>query len=157
MKNRLLPTGDTTQGGMQVKERLGLDLSCDLGTNAQCTARLVYNYESASALNALQHFLDVPGEHGAQVDELDPRLTSRFGHERSERGRRIREQRERRLAVVHGRAPREQRQVCTGHQDLCSAQRKLVIVDWDLLDRGAVENLGFHKDDRIWVTYRGEK
>lgn len=153
MKKHLLPTGNTTHGGLQLKERLGLNLSCDLGTNAPCTTGLVYNHESAGALNALHHRLDVPGEHGAQVDELDPRLASWFGHEWSERGRWVREQRERRLAVIHGRAPREQRQVCTGYQDLCAAQWELVIVDWDLLDRGAIENLGLQEDDWIWVTY----
>jgi hypothetical protein len=52
----------------------------------------MHNDELAGALDRL----DVPGEDGARVDELGPRVMSRF---RYERGGCIREQRERRLAV----------------------------------------------------------
>ena len=150
---RLLPTGDTPHGGAQLKKRPGLNLGCDLGANPCGTARLVYNHEPAGALDALDHRLDVPGEHGAQVDELDARAARRFGHERRELGRCVRQKRERGLAVVDGRAPREQGQVGAGHEDLCASERELKVVDRDLLDRGAVEDLGLHEDDRIWVAY----
>ena len=142
---------------MKPKERLGLDLGRNLGANARGAARLVHNDESARAPDALDDGLDVPGEDGAQVDELDLGATGRFGHERRERGGWVREQREGRLAVVHRRAPREQRQVGAGHEDLRAREGKLKVVDRDLLDRGAVEDLGLHEDDRVWVAYRGEE
>ena len=142
---------------MKLKERLGLNLSRDLGADARGAARLVHDDESASTLDALEDGLDVPREDGTQIDELDPRATGRFRHERRERGGWVREERESRLAVIHGRAPREQRQVGAGHEDLCAPEGKLKVVDRDLLDRGAVEDLGLHEDDGIWVAYRGEE
>ena len=142
---------------MKLKERLGLNLSRDLGANARGTARLVHNDEPAGALDALDDSLDVPRKHRAQVDEFDPRAARRFGHQGCERGRRVHEQRESRLAVVHGGAPREQRQVRARHEDLCAPERELKVVDRDLLDRGAVEDLGLHEDDWIRVAYRGEE
>jgi len=142
---------------VKLKERLGLNLSRDLGADARGATRLVHDDESTGALDALDDGLDVPGEDGAQVDELDPRATRRFRHERRERRGWVRKQRESRLAVIYGRAPCEQRQIGAGHEDLCAPEGKLKVVDRDLLDRGAVEDLGLHEDDGIWVAYRGEE
>jgi hypothetical protein len=60
---------------------------------------------------------------------------------------------------IHGRAPRasERRQVGAGNEDLCAPWAKLKVIDRDLLNRGAVEDLGLHEVDGIWVACRGEE
>jgi hypothetical protein len=65
-----MTTSDTIHGGVQLEERLGLNLSCSL-VNVR-TPRFVYNHEPANALD-----VSTFSTFGAQVDRLYSDVASR--------------------------------------------------------------------------------